>query len=708
MMSRSLFFNLQKEDMKRRLWTVIISMLGFFLALPIFIAISVENYHPMDDISYIYEDIIRTIGVRSELLILLTIIGACICGLSGFFYLHSKKQVDFYHSIPVRKECLFSIYYLNGVLIYLIPYVFNLAISLIIIQINGYMSTEVFTSALTALGFNTVFFLFIYTVVIIAVMLTGNFIVSCLGSGVLLSYGVILHLIRDTYFRNFFVSYYAGNDFASDFLIYLSPVGYYYKAVTRLADGCGTQDIIMIGIAILISVLLVIGALLLYKYRPSEAAGKAMAFQASKAIIKFLMVIPFSLGGGVLFRNISNFHSTGWLIFGLIFSLIITYAATEIIYDFDIRSAFKNKKHILLCALAVGIITCVFQFDLFKYDSFIPKKDKVSTMSIAIMGIDDQLRYFDENAGDKYAYYMDYITYQLKNMEITDFDKVYELAEMGIREHDNHSLSNLRNGYYGYYGPYETNYINYYIKYTYHSGKEVYRRYFIPLDEGYNKLRDIFADQEYKKAHYPIYELKEEELKLGYCSSMLNSKEFMLSEEDERELIRAYKEDLNQLTLDEIAEQEPVATLSFFYYDKQLEYLVYPSFAKTIDILQKRGFDATKQIDSSNVKQISITYYQMEVIEDAAGYPKETAYSVKDEEPVIYTDKNEIEEILNHIISEDYRWKQYGLLSAEEEMNVAISYKVDEFGNEGVYNAKFKLGQIPDFVKEDIGYIPYE
>ena len=43
MTSASLFFKLQKEDLKRRIWVVALLFLGFFFAYPVNLALTMEN-----------------------------------------------------------------------------------------------------------------------------------------------------------------------------------------------------------------------------------------------------------------------------------------------------------------------------------------------------------------------------------------------------------------------------------------------------------------------------------------------------------------------------------------------------------------------------------------------------------------------------------------------------------------------------------------
>ena len=43
MTSASLFFKLQKEDLKRRIWVIALLFLGFFFAYPVNLALIMEN-----------------------------------------------------------------------------------------------------------------------------------------------------------------------------------------------------------------------------------------------------------------------------------------------------------------------------------------------------------------------------------------------------------------------------------------------------------------------------------------------------------------------------------------------------------------------------------------------------------------------------------------------------------------------------------------
>ena len=144
MTSRNLFFKLMKEDLKRRLWAIGFSVLALFFAMPMAAAmgigeignqykqwlISGTGYENMVPETLRQTKILRLAGeiLGFENYALFMVVGAAamILGLTGFLYLHSKKQIDFYNSLPMKREMLFTVKFLDGFLIILAAYLINM------------------------------------------------------------------------------------------------------------------------------------------------------------------------------------------------------------------------------------------------------------------------------------------------------------------------------------------------------------------------------------------------------------------------------------------------------------------------------------------------------------------------------------------------------------------------------------------------------
>lgn len=679
MISRSLFFKLQKEDLKRRLWTIPLAIIVFFLSYPITYAITLSN---MSNVESSYTDIVRTIsqlaGTTYPMGMMITVIGAVICGMSGFYYLHSKKKIDFFHSIPIRREGLFAIHYINGILIYLVPYIVNMILSILILQINGYMNTTLLSTIGNTIIVNTIFYLLTYTIVIVAMMLTGNIIVSCFGTGVFFLYGPLLQIMKEMLFQEFFQTYYGNGKSVIEQLQFLSPLGIYYKTAIKVNGSLNKGNLFSLLVVLIVTLILIGGALFFYIKRPSEAASKAMAFTISEPIIKFALVVALSLGGGLIFRGLTYESSGGWFLFGIIISLIIIYGVIEAIYNFDIKCMFRHRLQLLACLGITLVIAGIFQFDLFRYDSYLPKKSEIASMSIHISGLEENISYVDKTTNEWGVgyYYVGSNEYQLEQMGLTDYQDAYTLAMIGSKKAKTTDFSN-----------YSTPYTYYNIKYQLKNGREIYRRYGIPNEDALDIVKELYMNPEYKEAHYPIFSWDGTEIMDIGASNIFGYKNFNLDLSAKKELLESLKKDLLQFTIDELVNTKPVATLFLQYGKYNTDYFIYPSFKHTIAILEKRGFDTTRQVEVSDIIEIQMEHY-----------------SSNEDHRVTYTNKKELAEIFPHLVTMDYVWNNSIVYDVDYSVRATVRIRVDQYGNEVTVDYYFRTDTIPDFVKEDIQY----
>lgn len=121
------------------------------------------------------------LGFENYALFMVVGAAAMILGLTGFLYLHSKKQIDFYNSLPVKREMLFTVKFLDGFLIILAAYLINMFAAFGIFCGNGIAAGDLFKMMFASFAVNMIGFLLIYVVMVIAVLLTGNLFISILG-----------------------------------------------------------------------------------------------------------------------------------------------------------------------------------------------------------------------------------------------------------------------------------------------------------------------------------------------------------------------------------------------------------------------------------------------------------------------------------------------------------------------------------------------
>ena len=90
-------------------WIPAFLSLGFFLAFPVALLLVVGNWkaarYTPDQLHLLYE------GLWKEKLVFtggaITIVAAIMNSINGFSYVYSRKKVDFYHSLPVKRSRMF-------------------------------------------------------------------------------------------------------------------------------------------------------------------------------------------------------------------------------------------------------------------------------------------------------------------------------------------------------------------------------------------------------------------------------------------------------------------------------------------------------------------------------------------------------------------------------------------------------------------------
>ena len=71
----------------------------------------------------------------------------------------------------------------------------------------------------------------------------------------------------------------------------------------------------------------------LYRKRPMEAAGKAMAFKKTMVPIRILIVLAGGMGTSMFFWTLQS--RLRWGIFGMVAGILLTHCIIEIIYQAD-------------------------------------------------------------------------------------------------------------------------------------------------------------------------------------------------------------------------------------------------------------------------------------------------------------------------------------------------------------------------------------
>lgn len=698
MTSKKSFLVSLKTNLKRRVWLIVVMILALTFAMPTYLAMALStekmNYRGHDLPIQLGKIFAGLAGINEGICILVGVL-AVVAALQGFSYMYQQKKLDMYMSVPVSKKRRFAVIYLNGIFVFIIPYLVNLALSFLVGQVMGADVRLGLEEAAAAVIGNSIFYLAVYHTVILAVMLTGNLFVTLLGSGVLLFYDIAVLSIITSYMGSFFSSYYYKSSIKLENLL-ISPVSRFVRA----CNDAFTYDYRYMQIRTLhwdrflksMLILLVIAVLILllsywcYTKKPAEACKRAMAFPKTKAVIKVFLTAAAGLAAGIMFYAMSGLNKV-FLVFGLLVGTLLCHGVVEVIYDFDIRSVKNGWRSLAVSGGVVAVVFGIFQFDVFQYDRYVPQASEVE--SIAFVFVDDYTTFYDENldgvGSEEYAF---------RNMKITDIAPVLELAErrMGLEEPLRESGMVYRTCL---------------VKYDLKNGKEVYRKFPTACLEDEELLNAVVTNKAYQEAAYLIYNepvmALSDQVKISYDSGAELKAVSGISLE---QIKNAYVQDLEGLDFTDIMEERVQGRFQLEYIsgnDYVTAYLpVYPSFERINEMLKKEGLYKKYYADPEKIERIMIRNDNNELYERYSedGYILRGEFSVEES----FEDKDEIARIVPALYPDTYDyWIPNGVLNTG--FYATIVYKSGEEIEQNNYVAYYMLDdKIPDFVRERTAY----
>lgn len=671
MTSRSLFFKYMKENTKQRIWSLALVLLLCFFGFPVTTALNISTTFRPENLNSsglpaelalaqaqqdFTRDMLRMYSMKGGALAFMLTMAAVVLAASGFAYLHSKKKTDFYHSLPIRREMLYAVTCLNGFLYMAVAYIGFLTIAAVMIRVKGVPFD--WGSLYLASVEHLCFFALVYMTAILSMLLTGNLVVGLLGTGVFFSWGPVICMTISAYFSEYFTTF-SGDD---SFLLALiertsSPVAWYVRACMSSQPGR------MALWAMLAAAVLFLLGMLLYRRRPSEAAGHAMAFPITEPIIRFLIAVPSSLLLGAMFH--SMMYEDGWTVFGLVCGLLLVSCIIEIIYHFDFKSLFAHKRQLLVSAVFVGVVFAIFRFDLFGYDRYLPATEKLASGGIYC----DLL---DPDATSQYHSTVEYtegwygVTFDAMpsstladEMQISDdqgLELLHTIAAQGVHDAAEARDRFLRGGGRSYdLEEGDAAFHNVTIAWHLRNGRTVYRSYRVNVSGVKTALEAVYDLDAYKTAMYPVLSLtaddvaginyKEEDecshvklsgtdvkaaIAAGDSIGLSGSADSMKAA-----LLAAYQEELQALTSETRAREMPIAEIQFKTNEQQAliqklrdeggnytlfnhyyYYPIYPSFTKTIALLRACGIEVGGMVTPEKTASITLSYQGVAVSED--------------------------------------------------------------------------------------------
>lgn len=542
MTSRISFSNLVRSEMKKMNWllAVLSTILGLLMPFRVLLILAVRaseeaKYGTGWNIPQIYGTLVGFDQIENTLVILAA---GILCAVTAFSYLHSSVKLDFYHSLPMKRERLFAVKLMSSTIVFVIPYVLCQGLNVVIGMCYGAANVTIAAEILVDTLMGILQFLCSYAGTLLAIMLTGKmvttfFAVITLGAYVPLAYVLFMGL-KTLFLYNSLTDF---DHYSSTVLYCSSPWAFCFYGQEAGKNAVKGMTGYWPGLANLCQMVAVIVILMmicvcLYRKRRTEAAGSALAFRKTEGVIKILLTVPASLVAAIVACDM--LESLVWELVFIVLVGVLACVIMEFIYRADIRQVLSHKFHMVITVVLAAGVFLFAKYDMTGYNSYVPAKEEIAAMAM----MDNMLR-IQYDLGEGYPnYYRTSFTEELLDyMETEEFDPFYDLAAEGasLRENEVAWGDVWRVG----------------VKYRLKNGKEVYRAYWVDYEKYLEVMDTKMQDPQFREKRFPILTWEEQMVK-GMSANIwlpdtqtmaLYHKILKIKEEDSEEISSSYSEE---------------------------------------------------------------------------------------------------------------------------------------------------------------------
>lgn len=482
-------------------------------------------------------------GIAVGAVCLLWLVGSFILALSGVGYMHDRRAVDLYHSLPVTRGQLLLGHALANFITIALPMTANTLLTAILAAVRHGMAPTraVFAPGaivMDLLGWYITAFAIIVMVYLAATQV-GSVFDTFLFSGVYLATAPVLCFVHLVMCRSFLLGW--CYDIEWKVFCTLTP------ALTMIGS-YSDYGKWLYGAMILwlvLGILMLWAAIRLYSRRPSERAESRSCRGLAAGIFRFVATFVGGLGFGVLFGTITGVDgkaaSLGWT---AVFALAV-YFLVELI----LGRGFKGmKKKSVLMGVGMTVITVLYAGIIFSgglgFEDRVPAAEQVVGASINYRGRYNEVTLYDAEGrhtrqaeGRSGEYYYDMVQEtRLRGQEsIKAVTAVHKLLSGGAGKA-------LPDGSDGFMGRLE-------ITYTYADGREMKRRYCAYGEEELLAALTALEDTgEFQSRVNPLYYWTAEKNpyeRIDLCDPTgLNTQELTKPEYDTAALVAALRQDI--------------------------------------------------------------------------------------------------------------------------------------------------------------------
>lgn len=506
--SKGRFKNLLAEMLKKNFSIAAYLTVILFLVFPMQMLLETNRLSKMMlNSGSAWQDLVGTSGLYTSFSIFVVaftlMLGAMVVALMQCSYLHGKRAVDLYHSLPVTRFQLMSAgmvsSFLTVIVPFLINYIIDIAISAYRVSIMGGLDRcglPPLEILIDLLGWSVTVFGIMAVVYFVATQV-GSVFENFVFSGELLVAPIVIMFLNMLLFENYLTGY--VSKFNIKLFSALSPLGLMVGRIAGNGEFYYTGAILVWA---LVSGVIFYGTLQMYRRRRSELAetsGCRGLLGVLFTLIAVYVVAPVI--GAMLFSSWSD--DSVFYVLGVFIGAVLTFLLVEAV----LNRGFAGLRRRLpigagICAVVVAFSVIVTNGGL-GYEDRIPGADIVRSVTItqrgwySYVGQVDPDTILEQGDPDTTRYY----TYN--DVELTSPQAIEAVREIHRNAIDSQRRTN--EGEDSHYGNIRLSYIT--------TMGDMNRRYYTIDSQTKEALTRLFELPEYQQATNPLLRVSPETVK---------------------------------------------------------------------------------------------------------------------------------------------------------------------------------------------------
>ena len=351
------------NNIKRFWWVSLLYTIGLFLLSPLLVLTNVSSeYVTTISFNNIFDGTICFLFIVPVFLAVIV-----------FRYMQNPKSMVTIHAMPYNRLDLYVNNIISGLILLIVPILLNTAL---LSYIELFITNGILFEAGIIMKYLWISLLISTTLFSITVaigMVTGSsiaqiiftYIINFLPAGIIVIFNYLLDGII-----------YGFSGVSETTVIELARISPIVQTL-YLVNNQSISDFLITDIIITILVLII--GYIIYRYRNLEDAGEVISGKLIKPIFKYGVTICVMLVGTIYVKAIFEVENPNFLVY-ILFALL-GYATSEML----LRKSFKilnTYKGFVGFVGAFAIVVACIHFDIFGYESFVPKAQDVECFSL--------------------------------------------------------------------------------------------------------------------------------------------------------------------------------------------------------------------------------------------------------------------------------------------------------------------------------------